>query len=617
MQNGNPAKHAATAIIERCFRQQAINAAGSAAISASDYNCSWYSSVLEWQTDGLGTRLHRNSNITNQYASHQPIRELCDPQYLDLCDKLLAKLDITIVRDLTAETKDQPNRRWFTDHPVVSMLRSYPLIPNNEPNILQIGKLYLSKSQEIHEFCGWERETLYFRGWKTTGVHKSPAVNDTISLIADPQNWVKRSREFCLDLYAHVYAYGRTNKHGVVTSTCIWAIQLDTFPVMRETAQVPPALPRTKFVSPYKLFTDGAHKLLLSPQQLVFGILPCELSTVKVKNSSGGVIYKNSVPFKTLTVTGFDDQTLPNSSPYEPEALGMLAGLTILGEDALNVEAFTDSKTLIGKLRQYKLKVSEEYTADHLIARLHQLITRYHVDLQWVKGHPERRPKLKRINWSPQDIGIYIADQMTQGEVTDPTPLRLNCENIRPTVIQFCDLLPEMSMCTKYQYRRADNVPLAEYQMRELHKQKIGENYLRLRETKSQEQRQILWTQLSIPIAVQAIESDRRISKPRIVKTLYDKYDDDLYRTDDGTQYCPLCQVGKNTTEHLYSCSHQDVVAMVNIANMLQQRTPVPEELGECDSISAIEATRLKDTIIRTINTDSRTKSDCSIFTTE
>ena len=124
----------------------------------------------------------------------------------------------------------------------------------------------------------------------------------------------------------------------------------------------------------------------------------------------------------------------------------------------------------IGKLRQYKLKVSEEYTADHLNARLHQLITRYHVDLQWVKGHPERRPKLKRINWSPQDIGIYIADQMTQGEVTDPTPLRLNCENIRPTVIQFCDLLPEMSMCTKYQYRRADNVPLAEYQMRKLHK---------------------------------------------------------------------------------------------------------------------------------------------------
>ena len=144
--------------------------------------------------------------------------------------------------------------------------------------------------------------------------------------------------------------------------------------------------------------------------------------------------------------------------------------------------------------------------------------------------------------------------------------------------------------------------------MRKLHKQKICENYLRLRETNSQEQRQIPWTQLSIPIAVQAIESDRRISKPRLIKTLYEKYDDDLYKTDDNIQYCPLCQVEKNTTEHLYSCSHQDVVAMVNIANMMQQRTPVPEELGKCDSISAIEATRLKDTIIRTINTDSRTR---------
>jgi hypothetical protein len=289
---------------------------------------------------------------------------------LDLCDNLLAKLDITIVRDLTAETKDQPNRRWFTDHPIVSMLKSFPLIPNNEPNILQIGKLYLSKSNEIHEFCGWERKILYFREWKTTGTNKSPAANDTISLIADPQHWAKRSSEFCLDLYAHVYACGRTNKHGVVTSTRIWAIQPDTFPVMREAVPEHSTLPLT----PYKLFTDGAHKLLLSPQQLVFGILPCEQTTVKVKNSSGGVIYKNSTPFKTLTVTGFDDQTIPNSSPYEPEALGLLAGLTILGDDALNVEAFTDSKALIGKLRQYRLKVSEEYTADHLIARLHQLI---------------------------------------------------------------------------------------------------------------------------------------------------------------------------------------------------------------------------------------------------
>jgi ribonuclease HI len=397
MQSGNPAQHAAVAIIERCFRQQAINASGSADISISEHNCSWYSSVLEWQTAGLSTRLYRNSNSDIQYASHQPIRELCAPQYIDLCDSLLAKLDITIVRDLTAETKNQPFRRWFTDHPIVPMLSSFPCIPNNEPNVLQIGKLYLSKSKEIHEFCGWEKDVLYFREWKARA-DKSPAVNDTISLVSDPQHWTKRTEEFCLDLYAHVYAYGRTNKNGVVTSTSIWAIQPDTTPVRCASKQAPTIAPRSKLVSPYKLFTDGAHRLLLSPQQLVFGILPCELSSVKVKNSSGGVIYKNFVPFKTLTVTGFDDQTIPNSSPYEPEALGLLAGLTTLGDNALNVEAFTDSKALIGKLRQYRLKVSEEYTADHLIARLHQLITRYHVDLQWVKGHPERRPKLKRIN---------------------------------------------------------------------------------------------------------------------------------------------------------------------------------------------------------------------------
>jgi hypothetical protein len=67
----------------------------------------------------------------------------------------------------------------------------------------------------------------------------------------------------------------------------------------------------------------------------------------------------------------------------------------MLSDNALNIEVFTDSKTLIEKLRQYRLKVSEDYTADHLFAHLHKLITRY---LQFAKGHPEQRFKLKRIN---------------------------------------------------------------------------------------------------------------------------------------------------------------------------------------------------------------------------
>ena len=86
-----------------------------------------------------------------------------------------------------------------------------------------------------------------------------------------------------------------------------------------------------------------------------------------------------------MTVTGFDHQMIPNSSSYEPEAIGLLAGLITLGKDALNVEAFTDSKALLGKLGQYKRKPSDEYVADHLIARLHELISQYHVNLTWVR----------------------------------------------------------------------------------------------------------------------------------------------------------------------------------------------------------------------------------------
>ena len=40
MRDSNPARHAAVAIIERCFRQQAINYSGSADITISEHNCS-------------------------------------------------------------------------------------------------------------------------------------------------------------------------------------------------------------------------------------------------------------------------------------------------------------------------------------------------------------------------------------------------------------------------------------------------------------------------------------------------------------------------------------------------------------------------------------------------
>ena len=47
---------------------------------------------------------------------------------------------------------------------------------------------------------------------------------------------------------------------------------------------------------------------------------------------------------------------------------------------------------------------------------------------------------------------------------------------------------------------------------------------------------------------------------------------------------------------------------MVQVANIQQQRIPPPPELYECDEIGAAEITHLKDTIIRVINTDARTR---------
>ena len=144
--------------------------------------------------------------------------------------------------------------------------------------------------------------------------------------------------------------------------------------------------------------------------------------------------------------------------------------------------------------------------------------------------------------------------------------------------------------------------------MRELHRQSIAEKYLMNREEASLKQREIKWTQLSIPLAVRAIETDRRISKPRIVKTVFDKYDDDLYKAEKYILKCPLCQDEKDTSEHLYACRCEAASAVVTIANLEQQKIPIPQVLYEASGISSSQLDHLRRTIICNINVDSHTR---------
>jgi hypothetical protein len=98
------------------------------------------------------------------------------------------------------------------------------------------------------------------------------------------------------------------------------------------------------------------------------------------------------------------------------------------------------------------------------------------------------------------------------------------------------------------------------------------------------------------------------ISKPRTVKTVYDKYDDDLYKTEKYIQKCPLCQEEMNTSEHLYACRCEAASAIVIVADLEQKRISIPQELYEVTGISSFQLDHLRRTIIRNINIDSRTR---------
>ncbi len=68
---------------------------------------------------------------------------------------------------------------------------------------------------------------------------------------------------------------------------------------------------------------------------------------------------------------------------------------------------------------------------------------------------------------------------------------------------------------------------------------------------------------MPFPLAVQALESNRAILKIRTAKTVFDLYNDDLHKTEEYLQYCPLCQVKKDSADHIYACFDHNAAALV------------------------------------------------------
>ena len=196
-----------------------------------DNQQSWYKSVLQWQEQS-GVTLVKNVEHTNSgLVSLDSIMKYCRPENRDQCQAIINAYDINVLQDITAQSRGQYRER-LVDHPVNTCLTaSIPAILNSEPNILQMGKMYLNVHGQVEEFSGVHQQDLRFRQWTPQNNSKTVKVNQFIR----PTEFKIRSEDSLTELIGHVHCLAEENLDGTTHGIKIIAMQPEKPPEARRT----------------------------------------------------------------------------------------------------------------------------------------------------------------------------------------------------------------------------------------------------------------------------------------------------------------------------------------------------------------------------------------------
>jgi len=170
--------------------------------------------------------------------------------------EIIKAYDINFLQDITAQSTGLFRER-LTDHPVnVCLTASIPSILNSEPNILQIGKMYLNADGQVEEYSGLLKGELQFRQW-------APQQKSSITKVGHfirPTGYKVRSENSCSDLLAQVHCLAEENLDGTTHGIRIIAIQPEKPPILR---RIKPKAVTKQHNPNLTIFTDGGRKKIL------------------------------------------------------------------------------------------------------------------------------------------------------------------------------------------------------------------------------------------------------------------------------------------------------------------------------------------------------------------
>jgi hypothetical protein len=267
--------------------------------------------------------------------------------------------DINTLQDITAQSAGLYRER-LVDHPINEYLIStLPPVPNDEPNLLQVGKMYLNTQGHVEEYSGKLKGQLHFRQWSSQSKAKTVKVGHLIQ----PTNYKIRTAASCHELVAQVHCLTEENLDGTTHGIRAIAIQPEKYPTIRSPNVNTPI---TRATSGLFVFTDGGRKHIASTRQLVFGE-QFEISSDSVLLATGAIVaVRNNIVENMIAVDGFSNK-ISDVQSFEAEEVPIIAALQLLGEDIRGATIFTDSESTYKKLQRMRWKSSADMKTPTLL----------------------------------------------------------------------------------------------------------------------------------------------------------------------------------------------------------------------------------------------------------
>ena len=584
------------ALLQRVFRQEATTTTKSEneINTITDDTKAWAGSALEDMLRLPSTSLIcQNLHHDEEDSSQSPIIEYAIEGKQLACLKELARSDLETISELCkfdqhgertlCKTRARRRKPSELTQKITALIDETALPQTISGHIkpLRAGGIYLTKRNEIVEFVGVlnnDGRKLIFRQWRVATKNRGRLrAGSLIIPLYEPEELGVTGLSSD-DLAAQIYTRRTTTESG--STYKIEDVSYETFKV-----NIAPYLftrPRSDPpVDTLVAFTDGAYKRIRDQEDIIFNVINCKPRNERA--GAGAVVYVGDRLVQIIETIGIRQARIAGLNAFLTEMIAILSLLITLGDRSMNSTIYSDCESLVKLL---KVLSDPKATVQSLAAfplcpylnTIQRLSMYRKITFKWVPGHAERLRSVSARDWSLVQIGNHLANSIAVGDcekVRKQHPTELKYEKIL-----FSAIVKELKKSSTI-YVAYNGIPTGVKQLDKLRRERALINYLDKRTIASAEQRGLNWADFTLALSIEVMRKcGMPTSNVTRMKVLYDKYDDDRYKSEEKKRFCPLCKENgsDDLTDHLFNCCpSEEAQRITNLAIGKFDATPLSD----------------------------------------